>query len=48
VAHQLVHPGQVDGHALDLLPEMVQYYASAVDAKLVSGSPVEYAGYSEP
>jgi GT2 family glycosyltransferase len=40
--------GSVDGHGLDLLPEMVHHYASAVDAQLVSGSPVEYAGNSEP
>ena len=39
--------GSVDGHALDLLPEMVARYATAVGAGLVASPRAEYAGLSE-
>ena len=37
----------VDGHALDLLPEMVERYATAVDMQLTAGHGAEYTGLSE-
>jgi hypothetical protein len=40
--------GNVDGHALDLLPEMVRRYATAVDGPLAAGPGLELAGFSEP
>jgi GT2 family glycosyltransferase len=36
--------GSVDGHALDLLPEMVERYARAVDVQLTAGHGAEYTG----
>ncbi len=38
----------VDGHALDLLPEMVERYATTVDTRLVASTEAEYTGFSEP
>ena len=39
--------GSVDGHALDLLPEMVQRYVAPFDAHLVAGPAAEHAGFGE-
>jgi hypothetical protein len=39
--------GSVDGHALDLLPEMVERYATTVDPRLVASPGAEYTGFSE-
>jgi hypothetical protein len=39
--------GSVDGHALDLLPEMVERYATAARAHLVASPGAEYAELSE-
>jgi GT2 family glycosyltransferase len=38
----------VDGHALDLLPEMVERYATALDPQQMTSPVAEYAGSSEP
>src|SRR5215210_6886324 len=37
----------VDGHALDLLPEMVERYTHPVDAQLLASPGAEYAEFSE-
>ena len=39
--------GSVDGHALDLLPEMVVRYASAASAPHVASPGAGYAEFSE-
>jgi GT2 family glycosyltransferase len=38
----------VDGHAIDLLPEMVERYATRAATRLVASPRAEYAGLSEP
>jgi uncharacterized protein YndB with AHSA1/START domain len=40
--------GSVDGHALDLLPEMVERYATAAGTQLVASPRAGYAEFSEP
>jgi GT2 family glycosyltransferase len=40
--------GSVDGHALDLLPEMVERYVTAPAAQLVTSTGAGYAELSEP
>jgi GT2 family glycosyltransferase len=37
----------VDGHALDLLPEMVERYAATVDSRRIASPGAEYAAFSE-
>jgi hypothetical protein len=37
----------VDGHALDLLPEMIQWYATAAGAQLIASPGAEHVGLSE-
>ncbi|MCC2630152.1 MAG: glycosyltransferase family 2 protein, partial [Thermomicrobiales bacterium] len=39
--------GSVDGHALDLLPEMVERYATAVDTVLIASPGAAHSGFSE-
>jgi hypothetical protein len=39
--------GSVDGHALDLLPEMVERYATGAVAQLVASPRAGYAEFSE-
>src|SRR5215212_2573004 len=38
--------GSVDGHALDLLPEMVERYATTVDTLLTASPGAEHSGFS--
>jgi len=40
--------GSVDGHALDLLPEMVEHYAAAAGAQLIASPRAGYAEFNEP
>ena len=39
--------GSVDGHALDLLPEMIERYAPAADTLLIASPGAAHSGFSE-